>query len=43
MKDAITEKKNIFERMAKFFGKMVDIMNEDEQHNNQQETGTKLL
>ena len=43
MKDEITEKKNIYEWMAKFLGKVINIMNEDGQHNNQQETGTKLL
>ena len=43
MKDAITEKKKIYEWMARFLGKVMNIMNEDGQHNNQQETGTKLL
>lgn len=43
LKDAITADKNFFERAAKFHGKVIDIMNEDEQHNKQQETGTKLL
>lgn len=42
LKDAITADKIFFERVAKFHGKIMDIMNEDEQHNKQQETVGKL-
>lgn len=42
MKDTSTAFKSLFEALAKYFGKVEKVMNDDGQHN-QRETGTKLL
>lgn len=42
MKDTSTALKSLFEGLAKLFGKVEKLMNDDGQHN-QRETGTKLL
>lgn len=42
MKDTSTALKSLFEALAKYFGKVEKVMNDDGQHN-QRETGTKLL
>ena len=43
LEDAPRRKRNIFGEMAEYFGKLEKIVDEDEEHNNQQETGTRLL
>ena len=43
LKEESRENKERCEELREFYGRLEEIMEADEQHNNQQDTGTKLL